>query len=437
MEELLQWNGLPLSPRLKTELAGPVGGTGAGLLWQGGTITKIRYHYTPGGGMAHSDFQNGGRLASAHVNAHPTANNSAGLHAQQLPWAAVADFVLGAPNGAVVALGGIDGESLRGLLDQVETTQGGRIALFARIVSELTAEAIVEQVTDLLAETARRLWPTWFTNVSFNECRNDTLGRMAVGAIARGVAQDIAGLSPSWIEAAARLVLDDRPPRVNGTPLAVEFSNLSLAISRTGLVLVADVSAAVRTAPNPAAVVRALEWIAQVSQGAVIALFAQLPPGGPPFDRIHYGAHQVMPGLVALPRDVVAPADSDPWIAPWRGLPHPLSEIEKRLAQAISADTELAPLFAFNQSVDTVRGSRPKVDLVWPAGRLVVELDGYGSHGNRMAFMYDRHRDYELTLSGYAVLRLANDEIVQDYGKAVEKIHDLVRLRRVQIIQEG
>jgi len=26
---------------------------------------------------------------------------------------------------------------------------------------------------------------------------------------------------------------------------------------------------------------------------------------------------------------------------------------------------------------------------------------------------------------------------VQDYGKAVEKIHDLVRLRRVQIIQEG
>src|SRR5208337_5530226 len=157
----------------------------------------------------------------------------------------------------------------------------------------------------------------------------------------------------------------------------------------------------------------------------------------PPFDRIHYGAHQVMPGLVALPRDVVAPADSDPWIAPWRGLPHPLSEIEKRLAQAISADTELAPLFAFNQSVDTVRGSRPKVDLVWPAGRLVVEIDGYGSHGNRMAFMYDRHRDYELILSGYTVLRLANEEIAQDIEKSIEKIRDLVKLCRKRAASEG
>ena len=35
--------------------------------------------------------------------------------------------------------------------------------------------------------------------------------------------------------------------------------------------------------------------------------------------------------------------------------------------------------------------------------------------------MYDRHRDYELSLSGYTVLRLANDEIAQDVEKAIEK----------------
>jgi very-short-patch-repair endonuclease len=388
--------------------------------------------------MAQSDFRNGGPLAPAHVSARPPANNSAGSQAQQLQRDAAADFVFGAPSGAVTALGGIDGESLRGLLDQVETTQDGRIALFARITPELTVEAIVEQVTDVLAETALRLWPTWFTNVSFSGCRNDTLGWLAVSTIARSAAQEITELSLTWIEAAARLVLDDRRPRVSSTPLGVEFSNLSLAISRTGLVLVVDVSAAIRTAPNPAAVVRALEWIAQVSQGAVIALFAHLPPGGPPFDRILYGSRQVIPEVVVVPPDVFESYDSDPdpWIAPWRGLPHPLSEIEKRLAQAISADTELAPLFAFNQFVDTLHGSRPKVDHVWQAGGLVVEFDGYGSHGNRMAFMYDRHRDYELTLSGYTVLRLSNDEIVQDYGRAIEKIRDLVRLRRVQIVQE-
>jgi very-short-patch-repair endonuclease len=49
--------------------------------------------------------------------------------------------------------------------------------------------------------------------------------------------------------------------------------------------------------------------------------------------------------------------------------------------------------------------------------------------------MYDRHRDYELTLSGYTVLRLANDEIAQDIEKSLEKIRDLVHLRRTHILQ--
>ena len=114
-----------------------------------------------------------------------------------------------------------------------------------------------------------------------------------------------------------------------------------------------------------------------------------------------------------------------------------MSDIELRLAKAIFADAELGALFGFNQFVDTVCGSRPKVDLVWTAGRLVVELDGYGSHGNRAAFMYDRHRDYELMLSGYTVLRLANDEIEQDIGKAIAKIRDLVCLCRARASSEG
>jgi hypothetical protein len=171
--------------------------------------------------VAQSDFPDGGRLASADANVRPTASIGDGSQAQQLPWHAVADFVLDAPNGAVVALGGIDGESLRRLLDQVEPTQDGRIAMFARIMPEPTVEAIVEHIIGLLAETARRLWPTWFTNVSFDGCRNDTLGRLTVGAIARGVAREITYLSPSWVEEAVRLVLDGRPPRITGTPPAV------------------------------------------------------------------------------------------------------------------------------------------------------------------------------------------------------------------------
>jgi hypothetical protein len=356
-----------------------------------------------------------------------------------LPMSAAAEFVLNAPEGSVLALGGMDSESLRVLLDQAEPVPNRRRVLFTRLEPGPTAESIVEQFLDVLAETARRLWPLWFTDLSFAECRSDTLGRLAAGVIARGAAEDITGVSSSWAEKAVRLALDNRPPRVSGTPPAIELVQLAIAISRSGLVLVTDVSAA-RKEANPAAVVRALEWIAQHSQGAVVALFPKLPPNEPPFDRILYGAGRVMdaggpqPGITEP--DAIGAAEAGPWIAPWRGLPHPLSEIEQRLAKAIGADAELGPLFGFNQFIDTIHGSRPKVDLLWTKGRLVVELDGYGSHGNRTAFMYDRHRDYELTLSGYTVLRLANDEVVQDVEKAIEKIRDLVNLCRTRAVSE-
>lgn len=214
---------------------------------------------------------------------------------------------------------------------------------------------------------------------------------------------------------------------------AVEATQLALTVSRYGLALIIDAGNAC-TESNPAAVVHALEWIAQSAHCAVVALFHTLPPHEPPFDRILYGARTLMVDEedIGDAGEVMAGADGV-WLAPWLGSPHPLSETEQRLEKALRADAELGSLFGCNQFVDTIHGSRPKVDFVWTHGRLVVELDGYGSHGNRTAFMYDRHRDYELTLSGYTVLRLANDEIAQDIGKAVEKIRDLVHLCRERI----
>lgn len=389
--------------------------------------------------MARSGGPNGRDLSSKHIST-VRAVATGSLPEQRLPKGVVAEFVLGAPEGSVRALGGIDGECLRTLFNEIEPERYARRALFARILPASTTEAVVEQVVNLLADTALRLWPMWFNDVSFAECRNDVLGRVAASAIARRAAEQIAGLSSSWAEKAAWLLLDGRTPRVSDALFAIEVAQLALAISRSGLILVTDVEAAARLGPNPAAVVHALEWIAQHSHSAVVALFAELPQNEPPFDRILYGARRITTeigtefGMIRAEATEIADGR---WIAPWRGSPHPLSEIEQRLAKALSTDTELAPLFGFNQFIETVRGSRPKVDLIWAEGRLVVELDGYSSHGNRNAFVYDRHRDYELALSGYTVLRLANDEVAQDTERAIEKIRDLVRLRRTQIAQEG
>ncbi|MGQ0446127.1 MAG: endonuclease domain-containing protein [Beijerinckiaceae bacterium] len=329
---------------------------------------------------------------------------------------------------------------MRELVDQAEHIPDDRRALFVRLWPAGNIETYVEQVIAVLAETAMRLWPVWFTDVSFAMCCDDALGRQAAGVIARDAAARASGASSTWAEAAARLALAGRPPRVAGVLPAIELAQLSLAVSRVGLVLVADVRAAA-DAPSAAALAHALEWIAQHSRAAVVALFAKVPPLDSPFDRILYGARTAIADAGSgLPRPEPEGRDrigSEIWLAPWRGAPHPLSEIEQRLAALLRDDTELAALFCFNWFVDTVRGSRPKVDLVWIEGRLVVELDGYSDHATRRAFTGDRHRDYELALSGYTVLRLANDEVVQDYGRAIEKIRDLVRLRRSQMNQEG
>jgi very-short-patch-repair endonuclease len=45
------------------------------------------------------------------------------------------------------------------------------------------------------------------------------------------------------------------------------------------------------------------------------------------------------------------------------------------------------------------------VDFLWSRSRLIVEVDGYRSHGSRAAFERDRERDLELKLRGYEVLR--------------------------------
>ena len=64
------------------------------------------------------------------------------------------------------------------------------------------------------------------------------------------------------------------------------------------------------------------------------------------------------------------------------------------------------------------------------AGRVVVEVDGYGWHSSPTAFAADRARDYELTLTGYLVLRLPHDFVVSDPALAAERVRDPVRFRR-------
>ena len=328
--------------------------------------------------------------------------------------AGAAQQVMVLPGGALRVLGGIDSVILQAALDRL-APDASRPAVALCLRPAPTPDRVIVQAVDSLAEAALRLWPFWWRSLRFIEGR-DTLAQLAAAVAARQAAREIPGVSSRWAEAAARRAAFGHAPRIAGYELAQELSQLARVLGGE-LRLLVDVGNP-GLWPRPEALVHALEWIAAHADAAVVALFPDLPALRPPFDRILYNARMVTGA---------AEAPVSPQVRPTRGLPHPLSDTERRLVAALAEDGELGPLFEFNRTIFTTRGSTPRVDLVWRVGQLVVEVDGYGSHGNRQAFRQDRHRDYELALTGFTVLRVTNDEIDEDLQQAVEKIRDMVR----------
>lgn len=67
-------------------------------------------------------------------------------------------------------------------------------------------------------------------------------------------------------------------------------------------------------------------------------------------------------------------------------------------------------------------------DFVWPAQRVVVEIDSHTFHNTANAFEQDRVRDNEVTLAGWAHLRFTRRRVV---FKGTEVQRDLIRALRL------
>ena len=62
-------------------------------------------------------------------------------------------------------------------------------------------------------------------------------------------------------------------------------------------------------------------------------------------------------------------------------------------------------------------------DYHWPEHRVIVELDGFETHGTRAAFRADRAKDAALTAAGYRVLRFTRDD---DPALAIKRLRKLL-----------
>ncbi|MGN6190430.1 MAG: DUF559 domain-containing protein [Conexibacter sp.] len=67
-----------------------------------------------------------------------------------------------------------------------------------------------------------------------------------------------------------------------------------------------------------------------------------------------------------------------------------------------------------------------EVDACWPQHRLVVELDGWGRHKDRVAFQRDRDKGNALAEAGWRLLRFTHDDVVRRPTETVARIRHLL-----------
>ena len=257
-----------------------------------------------------------------------------------------------------------------------------------------TAEQAIGLILDDLAELAGALWPQWEAPTP-------------LGSV----------VPSSWRRAALRFVIAGRRPRFRWLVRETELAGLLSALPDLALLCEIDARRPERAAP----IIAALEWCRR-NAAKVIATVAEQPARAPPWDRIVYDALTVErpPATQAL-RRVIAPAAARAASG---------SDSEQRMRAALENTRDLAGLFEAEITLNLgPLGPTPRVDLLWREGKIVVELDG-AEHERGLTYAADRHRDYELMVAGYLVLRLTNAEVALDLGRAIEKVRRVVELRR-------
>jgi hypothetical protein len=282
------------------------------------------------------------------------------------------------------------------LVEVLSGTSSAPRLLRLDFVGVATSALAIDRIIDDLADLAAALWPDWD-------------GPESPKLLPR--------LLPAWRRAATRFASAGRRPRFPRLARETEFAHLLSVLP--GLVLLAEVDS-LRT-ERAAPIIAALEWCRRYG-AAVVALLGEEPAPVAPWDRLLYGALIFEPSPVgpAARRLILPPSD----IAS-RG-----SAIERRMREALRAAPDLAGLFEDEITVQLgALGLTPRVDLLWRDGKVVVELDG-PEHERDPNYGADRHRDYELLVAGYLVLRLTNAEVELDLSHSLEKVRRVVNLRR-------
>lgn len=114
-----------------------------------------------------------------------------------------------------------------------------------------------------------------------------------------------------------------------------------------------------------------------------------------------------------------------------------LKPIRRLLAEARAAAATRSPLedrfqrfcdaYGLPSRLTNVHVLGHEVDVLWPAARLIAELDSWEHHGHRAAFERDRARDPKLLLAGYRTIRVTHHRLDKEPTQLATEIHQLLR----------
>lgn len=316
----------------------------------------------------------------------------------------------------------------------------------------------VDDTVKALASAATSLHPNLYA--SAKERANDA-PRLDMGAqeislerAANRAAEGITGVSLHAARSVLRACRRNQLPLLSSLPPAERVRQLALALDPLQLVIELFISEPELPAPGSLlALARGADWLAHNSGARVVvvvpecfaesAAFDHVPCGGdrkPASKAVNLSTEPTRRRRGELDEPVgserfnsgIPSSSSEPVVsvAAPIGRPHPGSDAEILLHEKLCADKELGPLFSYNQLVQTRHGQKPRVDLLWAEGRLVIELDGHPDHARKRKFCDDRVRDYYLMVSGYQVLRFSDMAILTDVELMVERIRTVVRYLR-------
>jgi hypothetical protein len=104
------------------------------------------------------------------------------------------------------------------------------------------------------------------------------------------------------------------------------------------------------------------------------------------------------------------------------------SGAEARLYAALSTDPRTHQRFELNGAIAVdFGGRRAEIDLLWRAGKVAVEVDGYHHFRKPEDYRRDRRKDLALQRDGWLVVRVLAEDIADDLAAVVDHIADTLQ----------